>query len=133
MERRSAFAGLLALAAIATTVVAIWLLEVSVLVLPARDPGHVVEWRWIAVALLIYAGVSGARVIGIRHRLVRAAVLLLSVAAIGFGVYAIRSVFHSSHREGYLLLIGAALCLHALIAIGHEVSNPTPRTTARQA
>jgi hypothetical protein len=129
MERRSALSGLLALASLATAGVAAWLLVVSVTVLPARDPGQVVMWRLIAVAFLAYSGACWARTSGISHAALRAAVLLLSMAACAFGVYAITR----NRDEGYLLLMGVILCGHALLAVVHEIRSTPPRPAARRA
>jgi hypothetical protein len=130
MERRSAFTGLLAIASIATALVAAWLVMVSVLVLPSRDPAHVAMWRMIAGAFALYSGVCGARAIGVRHPALRAAVRVLSLAAGAFGVYAIRA---GGHGEGYLLLMGAILCVHAGIAIAHDLRTAVPRQPAHGA
>jgi hypothetical protein len=102
---------------------------VSVTVLPSRDPGHVLMWRLIAAALLAWSGACWARTIGISHAALRAAVLLLSVAACAFGVYAITR----NRDEGYLLLMGVILCTHALLAAVHEIRTAVPRPAAHRA
>jgi hypothetical protein len=129
VKRPTAFAGLLALASCATALVAAWLLVVSVTILPSRDPTHVGMWRILSVALLIYAGLCGARAMGVRHAALRALVVMLSMAATAFGVYAITW----PRSEGYLLLMGVILCGHAVIAVAHEIRTTVahPPVSAR--
>jgi len=112
---------MLAVASLMTLAVAAWLASVIAFVLPVRDPMHIPLWTGVAIGFLLYSALCIAYLIlGARLRWLRTAVLLLSLAAIALGVYAIVQTAQVSakggHFEGYLLLMGLILAGHGLIA-----------------
>lgn len=109
------------LVSLATIAVAAWLASVVVLVLPARDPGHVGLWAVVAVGAASFAVLS----LAVASRAARpnlAASLGLSalaVASLGFGLVAIASELTRTDRsEGYLLAIGLILATHGAVVLG---------------
>ena len=115
---------LLACAGLATALVALWLFMVITVVLPSRDPAHVPMWTGFALGFLTYSGLTLAFVVrGPRPALLPAAVVMLSLAAVGFGGYAIASMIAAAqsggHFEGYLLLMGVILAGHGLCALAY--------------
>ena len=111
---------LLALASLATLAIALWLGSVIATVLPARDPARIPFWSGAALGFLAYSGLSIAYLVaGPRSRPLRAAVLVLSVAALGLGVFLVARMAQapSGRFEGYLLLMGVLLSGHAGVAI----------------
>jgi hypothetical protein len=115
---------LLTCAALATAVIALWLCTVVFMILPTRDPAHVKMWSAITVAFFVYAALSLAFVVrGPRPALLPAGVVVLSLAAIGFGGYAVTSMLaaanNGGHFEGYLLVMGVVLAGHGLCALAY--------------
>ena len=113
---------LLGFASLATVGVALWLFFVITFVLPSRDPVHIPMWRAVAVCFILYSGLSWTYLLrGPRHAVLRWAVLALSVAAIGCGIYGIVSMIRTAdsggHFEGYIVLMGLILAGHGLCAI----------------
>ena len=113
---------LLACGALATGAIALWLCGVVTVVLPRVDPAHVSMWTAIALGCFVYAGLTLLFVVrGPRPVVLPAAVVLLSLAAITFGVYAVGRMLAAAaghgHFEGYLLLMGAVLAGHGLCAL----------------
>jgi hypothetical protein len=129
---------MLALASLMTLAVAAWLASVITYVLPARDPGHIPMWTGVAIGFLVYSGLCITYlVIGARARVLRAIVLLLSLAAIGLGAYGVVQMVEASatgaHFEGYLLLMGLILAGHGLIAFANTaLSMVIARRVARR-
>jgi hypothetical protein len=115
-------------AASATTLVSLWLAFTVVAVLPARDPGHVGFWACVTAGLLVFAAVS---FLALRSgRLGAGATLLaavLGVAATGLGLGSILHIVTRSRGgfEGYIIVIGAVLAAHGLLAIGHALWTPS--------
>lgn len=110
---------MLGLASLMTLAVAAWLASVIAFVLPGHDPTRIPMWSGIAIVFVIYSGLCLAYLIlGPRIRVLRATVLLLSLAAIGLGGYAVAEMVWApqGHFEGYLLLMGLILAVHGLIA-----------------
>ncbi|HEY6194402.1 MAG TPA: hypothetical protein VI504_05110 [Candidatus Eisenbacteria bacterium] len=110
--------------ALATAGIALWLFAVVTTVLPAHDPAHVTLWTAFALGFLAYAAVTLAFVVrGPHPALLPAAVVVLSLAAIAFGGYAVTSMLAAAdagrHFEGYLLLMGVALAGHGLCALAY--------------
>lgn len=131
-EARAALSGplssalrlLLALGALATGGIALWLFMVVSVVLPVRDPAHVGMWTGLALGFLCYAGLSLALVLsGERPAWLPWMVGVLSLGAVGFGGYAIAGMLRAAdaggHFEGYLLLMGAVLAGHGLCALAY--------------
>lgn len=113
---------MLAAGALATALVSAWLLGVVAWVLPARDPAHIPMWLGIALSFGCYATLSIVFVVrGPRPPLLRLAVVVLSLGAIGFGGSAIFRMLTAAgaggHFEGYLLLMGAILAGHGACAL----------------
>lgn len=110
--------------ALATGLIALWLCFVIVVVLPARDPQHVRMWTTIAVAFFAYAALSLVFAVrGPRPPWLRSAVVLGSLAALGFGGYEILAMAGAGptgvHFEGYLLLMGVVLATQGLCAFAY--------------
>lgn len=110
---------LLALASLATMLVACWLFFVIAVVLPRHDPARIPMWTGVAIGFLGYSALSIAYLIlGPRMRALQASVLILSVLAIGLGAWAVFKMFTADNQrfEGYLLLMGLILAGHGAVA-----------------
>ena len=124
--------GALAAAAAATTLVALWLGFTAFTVLPARDPAHVPMWLGVASGFLVFAAASFAALRPGRFgRVGRVAAALLGVAAAGLGLgtvlrVGLRTGAHE-HFEGYLVLMGAVLAVHGLVALAHAFAVSAPK------
>ena len=117
---------LLGLASAVTILVALWLFWVIARVLPSRDPAHVSMWRTFAIAFLIYSGLCLTYLVaGPRRTVLRWAVLILSVVAVGLGGYAVFRMIQvasaGGHFEGYLVLMGLILTGHGATAIAYTI------------
>jgi hypothetical protein len=129
---------LLVLASLATTGVALWLIWVTAVVLPTRDPAHIPLWRAVAACFLAYGALSGACVAAGRgHPPIRWAMGATSVVAIVLGLYgiadAIRRAGPGGDFEGYILLLGFTLGGHGIIGLLHTLRTrgaARPPTTA---
>ena len=103
------------LGAALTAGMALWLLFVTVAILPARDPGHVPLWRAVAAGFLGWAALSAWC---LAHPPRRGVLRMLLVAdallACGLGLFAaIRTLAGpAAHFEGYLVLMGVLLAGH---------------------
>lgn len=109
------------LVSLATIAVAAWLASVVVLVLPARDPGHVGLWAVVAVGAASFAVLSLAVASRAGRPNLAASLGLsaLAVASLGFGLVAIASeLTRTDHSEGYLLAIGLILATHGAVVLG---------------
>lgn len=120
------FRFLLMFASIATIGVGLWLLWVIALVLPARDPAHIPMWRTVALCFFAYSGLSWAYLaVGPRHAALRWAVLLVSLGAIGLGLYGVVAMIlqglEGEHFEGYIVLMGLVLAGHGLSAFAYTL------------
>ena len=119
---------LLACGALATGAIALWLVGVIALVLPARDPARLPLWTGIAIAFALYAALSLAYVLrGPRPAVLVPAVVTASLAAIAFGSYLVQRMLAATgpgaHFEGYLLLMGVVLAGHGLCALAYVTLN----------
>jgi len=116
---------LLACIALATAMIAVWLFFVVAVVLPARDPAHVPLWTAFAVGFLAYAALTLVFVgRGPRPAALAVAVVVLSLGAVTFGVYAAGRMVAAmagagGHFEGYLLVMGMVLAAHGLCALAY--------------
>ena len=112
---------LLLAASVATMLVALWLLSAIAFVLPERDPAHIPMWRILAGCFLAYGALTWTcLVLGPRNVALRSSVRAVSLAAMGFGLYAIGTTIrmaNGGHFEGYLVLMGLILFGHGLSAI----------------
>ena len=112
------------LAALGTGLIALWLFMVATFVLPARDPAHVGMWTRIALAFLLYAGVTVAFAArDARPGWLQWLVVAGSLAALAFGGHEIWSMAFgadaSAHFEGYVLVMGAVIAGHGACALGY--------------
>ena len=112
--------GLVMAASCATACAAIWLAFVT-FVLTASGPGVLLVWRSLAAAFLGYSVLSVACVVSNANRpVLRWSMGCLSIAAVVLGSLHIGSIVLGAggqrHFEGYVLLIGAILFGHGLIA-----------------
>jgi hypothetical protein len=118
-------------ASCATACAAIWLAFVT-FVLPASGPGVLVVWRSLAAVFMGYSVLSIACVVsGANRPVLRWSMGCLSIAAVVLGALHIGSILLGSgsqrHFEGYVLLIGAILFGHGLIASVYLLrSDPDP-------
>ncbi len=122
----SLFRSLLILASIATLCVALWLIAVITLVLPARDPAHIPIWRAIAGGYLVYCAISWRYLFqGERSAILRWGVLPLSGIAVALAIYGIVSAIsiagHGGHFEGYIVLMGILLAGHGVTQLIHAI------------
>ena len=127
---------MLTVATAASVLVALWLFFVIARVLPGRDPAHISLWRTVARGLLLYSGLcTGYLAAGPRVVVLRWSVLLLSVAAIAAGVFAMAATIHvantGGHFEGYLVLMGLIVSGHGVVAILDTTLTPTPPRPSR--
>jgi hypothetical protein len=111
----------LAAAAIATVLVALWLVFTAVTILPVHDPAHVRMWLGVAAGFLVFALTTAAALregrVGATARLVNA---VLGVVAAGLGIgTAVRVLSGAGHFEGYLVLMALVLSVHGLLALLH--------------
>jgi hypothetical protein len=118
--------GLVAFWTMATAAVALWLLSVIVLVLPARDPAHVPLWLLVAAGFCAYSGLCVAYLVrGPRRGVLKWSVLALSCGAIAAGLFGMATMVRIARAggdfEGYVLLMGIILCGHGLSVIAHAV------------
>jgi hypothetical protein len=124
---------LLGLAALATAGVALWILWVTMAVLPAHDPAHIPMWQVIAVGFLGYSALSGACVAG-RSTPLRWLLGFASLGAVGLGVYGILDMLHRAQigadTEGYIVLMGIVLAGHGVIGLVYFVLSSRPRLAA---
>src|SRR5262249_43785332 len=125
---------LLTCEALATGAIALWLFTVLGTVLPERDPQHVTQWTLFALGFLAYALLTLAFVVrGPHPALLARVVVALSLAAIGFGGFAVTRMLAAadsgSHFEGYLLVMGIVLAGHGLSALAY--ATLTALTTRR--
>jgi hypothetical protein len=109
-----------------TVGVALWLLWVTAVVLPARDPAHIPMWRTVAACFLAYGALSWAAVAaGRSHPPIRWAMGVTSVVAIVLGLYgiadAIRRAGPGGDFEGYILMMGFILAGHGLVGLLHAL------------
>ena len=122
----------LRLASLATTVLAVWLVGVVVLVLPARDPAHVGRWGIVAIAAAALAALSwvASGTSGAPPPAAGLPLLALGVASLAFGVLVIGSSLSDAltgDPEGYLLVIGAILAAHGALVVGWLAAVVTRR------
>jgi hypothetical protein len=109
---------ILVLCSLATAGMGLWLFWVIAVVLPARDPAHIPLWLGIATAYLAYAALSWAYLAaGPRQPVLRIAGPAGSAAALAWGLVLIATCARAPHFEGYLLLMGVVLVVHAVAAI----------------
>jgi len=128
--------GLVIAAACVTACAAIWLAFVT-FVLPARDPNTLLVWRTLAAAFMAFSVLSVACVTaGADRPVLRWSVGWLSTAAVALGALHVGSTLWSPgnqrHFEGYVLLIGAILFAHGLIALAYVLGD-SPDTAAWRA
>jgi hypothetical protein len=101
--------------------VALWLVSVTLLVLPHLDPAHLSMWRMVAVAMFAYATLSVFVLRGSVSRILRGVVVVSSGVAVAAGSLAIASKLRASgeggHFEGYLVLMGLIVAGHGIAAI----------------
>jgi hypothetical protein len=113
---------LLVVATVSTALVGLWLVWALAAVLPSRDPGHIPLWRAVALGCFGYGALSWAFLVaGPRRRALRWSLRAASVAAVGAGacgvVAMLRAASAGGHFEGYILLMGALIGGHGLVAL----------------
>ena len=113
-------------ASAATAAISMWLFFVAIVVLPRRDPADAVTWRMIAAAFAVYSIVSAAFVlIGSERPFLRRIFMLFSIMAMAFGTYVtghmVRAAGAGRGFEGYMLIVGATLAGHGLVAIVYAI------------
>ncbi len=115
----------LRISSVATIVLALWLGFVVATILPAHDPGNVLLWTVVALASLALAVVSlvvtrPGRGHGAPPATSLGVLAVLSIAAIGFGMYVLLTVASDApagRSEGYLLIIGAILTVQGALGL----------------
>ncbi len=115
----SPFRGGLLVVATLTTLLALWLVMVSVTVLPARDPSHVRFWRVVAGGLLLFAALTFAY-IGrpVRTPLGLGAMRVGSGLALALSLPMLVGLLRGSVRfEGYLLVMAVIIAAHGLLGL----------------
>jgi len=108
--------------ALATGLIALWLVYVVAVVLPGHDPQRAGPWLAVAASFAIYAGVTVWSVLRAgRPMWLRWAVAALSLGAIAFGGYELESmrVATDGHFEGYLLVMGLVLGAQGVCALAY--------------
>ena len=106
------------LATAATTVTAAWLIDVSLTVLPARDPDLIGFWLLVAASLFVLAALTVLHLVRWGEPIVRwlagGAALLATVAGAWL---AVSTLAGSGDFEGYLVLIGAIVAAHGILVV----------------
>ena len=119
----AALRGLLACGAFTTALIAAWLVMVLTTVMPVRDPAHIPVWSAIMLGVFVYSGVTLAVVLQGPRPALAGLLALLSVGAVAFGAFAVRSMAVAArtgaHFEGYLLLMGIAVGGHGVCALAY--------------
>ena len=120
----------LTLIALLTAGIAAWLAVVVATVLPARDPAHVAMRTAFAIGFAVYSALTLLFVWrGPRPAALAVAVVVLSVGATAFGVYAAGSTVTSGRDfEGYRLVMGVVLAGHGLCALAYSALTRPIRT-----
>ncbi|HEX2754435.1 MAG TPA: hypothetical protein VHM48_03170 [Candidatus Limnocylindrales bacterium] len=111
---------------IASVVLAGWLASVVLNVLPTRDPGHVQLWSLVTVGVVCFAAASFLAIRPVRRAPpfpagLAAALGVLAVAAVGFGLFVLGSEMSDAlagDPEGYLFVVGVIVTAHGALALG---------------
>ena len=125
-------AAALGFTAFASTCAALWLLAVSVTVVPAHDPSRTTFWREVAAALLAFAILSALALRPGRRATIERVVLgALGGAAAGVGLGATVRMVQvgdaGGHFEGYLLLLSIIVATHGFAALVFAIGGGPPR------
>jgi len=118
------------LGAIATGLIALWLVYVVVAVLPVHDPQHVGSWAALASGLVIYAGCTLWLVLrGARPLWVPWCVTALSLIEVAVGAYILRKTLTAApeHFEGYLVVMGVVQAVQGAVAFAYIVFVVAPQ------
>ena len=112
-------AALFLLASLATAAVGFWLLWVTAIVLPARDPEHIPMWRIVAACFFAYGVLSWiCLATAARNTILRWSVFAASLGAVTMGLVGAVGMMRRSdeggHFEGYIVLMGIILCGHGV-------------------
>ncbi len=122
------------LAAAATTAMAAWLLDVALLVLPSRDPGHVAFWIAVAGAFLAFAALTALHLAGRGGAGVSWLAGASALGAIAVGGWAAITMLASvGDFEGYIVLLGAGIALHGTLLLAHIARQRVGPMRARRA
>jgi HAAS len=102
---------LVVIAAIATAFVAVWLVMVTTMVLPRRDPAGIPFWTGVTVGFSLYLILMVVSVgVGRRSRFLRLLTTVASLGAIAIGAAWIVTMFtRTDDFEGYIVLLGVVL------------------------
>ena len=120
---------LLIAASFSTALTAAWLLYAVTFILPTVSPSSISLWSAVAVSFLAYSALSLAYALtGSRSLWLRIPLIILSVAAIGFGVHSSARMIADSkaggHVEGYIFLMAVLVGGHGLVAILYTAGVP---------
>jgi len=105
---------------LATALAALWLVFVTITVVPSRDPGHLRLWSSVTSGCFLFTLVSGTCLrVAFPSVALRAALILVSALLLAAGLYGISSMLRApaARFEGYVLLLGAIFSLSGLIGI----------------
>jgi len=109
-------------AGLVTGLIAIWLLFVLAMVMPARDPERIPIWTAIAAALSIYAALTLGFAAGkLAKAWLRVVIGGMSVLAVVAGAYGISAMLTANSQafEGYVLVMGIVLVVHGSSALAY--------------
>jgi hypothetical protein len=109
-------------AGLTTGLIAIWLLFVLAMVMPARDPERIPMWSAIAAAMSIYAALTLGFAAGTSAKAwIRVVIGGMSMLAVVAGAYGIAAMLTAKGRafEGYVLVMGIVLVVHGSSALAY--------------
>ena len=120
---------LLIAASCSTALVAAWLWYALTFILPAANPSSIPLWKIVATLFLSYSALSLLYALKeTRPRWLRIVIIVMSIAAISFGVHSsarmIADEKAGGHVEGYIFLMAVLLGGHGLVAILYAVGGP---------
>ena len=120
------------LAASVSALTATWLLIVTLTVLPRRDPAGIPFWSAVTIGLLAYVALTAVYLrLGRRWRIVRAAAVPASIAAVAIGAsWIVIMLTRRDDFEGYVVLIGAILAAHGAVVLLRALMDGRSRRLA---
>jgi len=129
-----AVGALLALAALATAAVGLWVYWVCATVLPGLHAKRIPMWITVASCFMGFSALSWVAVAtGGRNRGVRTGLGAVSAVAVGLGSWAVLRMIHAltsgEDFEGYIILMGMAVTGHGVVGLIYSLlpRRPAPR------
>lgn len=113
---------LLIAASFSTALTAAWLWYALTFILPAVNPSSIPLWKIVATLFLSYSALSLLYAVRESRPLwLRILIILMSIAAISFGIHSSAKMIADEkaggHVEGYIFLMAVLIGGHGLVAI----------------